>query len=97
MSEASFRNQKSAKQLIIEQQSLLDIKPSKKNPGVLFFTCGKITGYVAKAAAKELDTLSLDELQYSECLQKGSGEWVPVISKMGIEPIKSFGAELLHH
>lgn len=96
MSEASFRNQKSAKQLIIEQQSLLDIKPSKKS-GVMFFTCGKITGYVAKAAAKEIDTLTLDQLQYSECLQEGSEQWVPVISKMGIEPIKSFGAELLHH
>lgn len=96
MSEATFRNQKSAKQLIIEKQALLEFKPSKKT-GVLFFTCGDITGYVAKAAAKEIDSISLDELQYSECLQKGSEEWVPVISKMGIKPIKSFGAELLHH
>lgn len=96
MSEALFRNQKSAKQLIIEQQSLLDIKPSEKNPGVLFFTCGKIIGYVAKAAAKEIDTVTLDELQYSECLQEDSENWVPVISKRRTEPIKSFGADLLY-
>lgn len=51
-----------------------------KNPntGNIFFTCGSITGYVSPKVKENINTVTLDELQYAEVSIDGN-EPVPTL------------------
>lgn len=55
-----FNDVQSARQLVISQNSKIDIIENP-NTGKVFFVCGNIQGYVSKAALK---AKSLDELDF---------------------------------
>lgn len=72
------RNRMSVRALMEQQNADIDIIPSKKNPGKLFFSCGSIVGYITQEAAKA----PAKQLQYAECRRDGSTEWVPCILRI---------------
>lgn len=73
-----FRNRKSARQLIIEENSEIEFIniPNKETIG---FVCGSKKGYVTPAVKAKLDTITVEELQYAECAKYGTENWVPII------------------
>lgn len=85
-----FNDVQSARQLIISQNSKIDIVENPKT-GKTFFVCGNITGYVSKEALK---ATSLDQLDFGVHAELG----IPTlfIHRESSNVIKSFGADLLH-
>lgn len=85
-----FSDVKSARQLVIEQNSKIDIVENPKT-GKVFFVCGSIQGYVSKAA---LQAKSLDELDYGVHTELG----IPTlfVHHESSHVVKSYGADLLH-
>ena len=85
-----FSDVKSARQLVIEQNSKINIVENPKT-GKIFFVCGSIQGYVSKAALK---ARSIDELDYGVHTELG----IPTlfVHNNSANVIKSFGENLLH-
>lgn len=85
-----FSDVKSARQLVISQNSKIDIIENLKT-GKTFFVCGSIQGYVSKAA---LQAKSLDELDFGIHTELG----IPTlfVHREPSNVIKSFGEDLLH-
>lgn len=91
------RNRKSAKQLIISENSKLQFI-NNPNTNRVFFMCGPIKGYVSPAVRAKMDTVTLDELQYAECAQPGTDNWVPCLMMVGNSEAnvkRSLGEDLL--
>jgi hypothetical protein len=56
--------------------------------GKLFFTAGSITGYVSPKVAENIDTITLDDIQYAEVSIDGA-EAVPTIMMKSANVVRS--------
>lgn len=72
------RNRKTAKELVISENAPLRFINHPTNNKV-FFECGKIRGYVSPAVRAKINIVELDDLQYAECAQSGTDNWVPCL------------------
>ena len=65
MSELVIKNRMTASQLVRANGGSLDFV---ENPHTnkLFFVCGSVRGYVSKNVRDNMDTVTLDQLQYGE-------------------------------
>lgn len=64
--ESKINNKMSVAALKEQQNDVINIYPSKKNPSVLFFTCGSTVGYVSKQAKAALEEGEASRLMYGE-------------------------------
>lgn len=92
------RNSKSASQLVIENNSIIDLK---RNPqtGKVFFTCGSITGYASPKAVQAMqEGKDISEFKFAEVSKDNGTTWVPCLMVVGTgaPSIASMGASLLH-
>lgn len=90
------RNQKSLKELVIINNAVIDTFKNKE--GKSFFVCGNQTGYISAKAAEIIDREGFahpDSLQFAECLNDKTGEWIPQIMPVGAKPIASWGLDLI--
>ena len=97
MEKMQVRNRKTAKQLVISENSPLQFIHNP-NTNKVFFMCGSVKGYISPAVRVNLDSVSLDELQYAECAQPNSDNWVPclmMVGNSGANVRRSLGGELL--
>lgn len=69
-------NRMSGNELKAKHGSIDFIKNAKT--GKMFFAAGSITGYVSPKVAENLDTITLEDIQYAEVSIDG-GEPVPTI------------------
>lgn len=97
MEKMQVRNRKTAKQLVISENSTLQFI-NNPNTNKVFFMCGGIKGYVSPAVRAKMDTVTLEELQYAECAQPGTDNWVPCLMMVGNSEAnvkRSLGGDLL--
>ena len=90
MDKMQVRNRMTATQLVISEN------PNTNN---VFFMCGTKKGYVSPAVSKAQDTVTLEEMQYAECLKPGSDNWVPCLMMVGNSKAnvkRTLGGNLLH-
>lgn len=92
-------NAKSAKQLVIEKNAVLEFHDFDGQDGKhhTFFVCGSIIGYVSPNAKAAIEKgCSIDELRYAE-VSKDGGAPVPCLMVVGNAHVanKTFGEELL--
>ena len=92
------RNAKTAKQLVISENSTIDLK---RNPqtGKVFFTCGSITGYASPKAVQAMhEGKDISEFKFAEVSRDNGSTWVPCLMVVGTgaPSIASMGADLLH-
>lgn len=76
MSNITATNRMSGNELKAKYGSIDFIKNAKT--GKMFFAAGSITGYVSPKVAENLDTITLEDIQYAEVSIDG-GEPVPTI------------------
>ena len=101
-------NRKTARQLVIQQNSTLDLVENPKT-GKCYFVCGDVRGYASPAAVSLLAKGgTIDEFQYAEIVsikgekmkdQDGNDRPMPCLMVVGNsqQNVKaSIGAELLH-
>lgn len=89
MANELFKDVKSAKQLVISQNSELKFIENP-NTGKTFFVCGEIKGYVAKSAR---NVTSLEELDFGVNIELG----IPTLFiHKDTNVLRTFGADLLH-
>lgn len=96
MEKMQVRNRKTAKQLVISENSPLQFINNPKTNKV-FFMCGSTKGYVSPAVRAKMNTVTLEELQYAECAQPGTDNWVPCLMMVsyGVANVKrELGVEL---
>lgn len=92
------RNRKSARQLVISENSPLQFI-TNPNTGRTFFMCGSTKGYISPAIRAKIDTVQLEDMQYAECAQPGTDNWVPCLMMVGNSEAnvkRSLGGDLLH-
>lgn len=97
MEKMQVRNRKTARQLVISENSTLRFI-NNPNTNRVFFMCGGIKGYVSPAVRAKMDTVTLEELQYAECAQPGTDNWVPCLMMVGNSEAnvkRSLGGDLL--
>lgn len=92
------RNRKTAKQLVISNNAPLQFI-NNPNTNKVFFMCGSVKGYISPAVRNKLDSVTLEDLQYAECAQPGTDNWVPCLMMVGNSQAnvkRSLGGDLLH-
>lgn len=103
MEALEVRNQKSATELVITANSMIEFKTNPKTQK-LFFACGNITGYVSPKVKENLESVTLEDLNYAEIKkpglpdinpETGKSNWVPCLMMAGVKAVKSLGANLL--
>lgn len=90
------RNQKSLKELVIANNALINVFENKE--GKTFFICGEQRGYVSNKAAEIISKQGFSDpsaLQFAECLNEATGEWIPQIMPSGAKPKATWGEDLL--
>lgn len=70
MSEITSVNRMSARALKEKHGAIEFVK--NPNTGNVFFTCGSITGYVSPKVRENMNTVTLDDLQYAEVSIEGN-------------------------
>lgn len=91
------RNQKSLQELVISNNAVINTFKNKE--GKAFFVCGNQTGYISARAAEIIEREGFahpESLQFAECLNDKTGEWIPQIMPAGAKPTATFGLDLLH-
>lgn len=92
------RNAKTAKQLVISENSTIDLKRNP-NTGKVFFTCGSITGYASPKAVQAMqEGKDISEFKFAEVSKDNGATWVPCLMVVGTgaPSIATMGADLLH-
>lgn len=90
-------NRMSARQLVISENASLQFVENP-NTGKIFFVCGSKKGYVSPAVQAQMETCTLDDLQYAEVSIDGNAA-VPclmVVGNSGQNVKRSLGEDLLH-
>jgi hypothetical protein len=91
------RNQKSLKELVISNNAVINVFENKE--GKTFFVCGSRTGYVSNKAADIISKQGFSDpnaLQFAECLNETTGEWIPQIMPAGAKAKATWGLDLIH-
>lgn len=91
------RNQKSLQELVISNNAVINTFKNKE--GKAFFVCGNQVGYVSNKAAEIIEREGFahpESLQFAECLNDKTGEWIPQIMPSGSKPVATFGLDLIH-
>lgn len=98
MEKMQVRNRKTAEQLVISENAPLEFIFNPNN-NKYFFMCGSTKGYISPAVRAKMDTIELKDMQYAECAQPGTDNWVPCLmvvgdSKKNVK--RSLGSNLLY-
>lgn len=91
------RNHKSLQELVISNNAVINVFENKE--GKSFFVCGNQTGYVSAKAAEIINAEGFahpESLQFAECLNNTTGEWIPQIMPAGAKAKATFGLDLIH-
>lgn len=85
----------SASTLCTKENSALEFI-TNPNTGNIFFVCGNVTGYVSPKVRENLDSVTINDLQFAEVSIDGK-EPVPCLMMKGTENVvKTLGENLIH-
>lgn len=88
-------NRMSASALCAKENSAIEFI-NNPHTGNIFFACGNVTGYVSPKVRENLDSVSINELQFAEVSIDGK-EPVPCLMMRGTDNVvKTLGENLIH-